>query len=230
MKPAKNLLFMALMGGSALSSFSVAPVYAQDEEQFRDEIIVIGRGREESLTEVPISETVFDAQLIEDARIDRIDDFIGLTPGVTIANSQDSGTNFITIRGVSQTRNGEPPVAVLIDGVLQVDSRAFDQALYDIESIEVLRGPQGSLYGRNATQGAIIINTQAPTDEFEGYIQGTYGRGDEYAIEGSVSGPIVEDFLGFRLSARYNESDGIFENPVLDDTVGFTEEFNIVGT
>ena len=231
MKSTRKLLLSTLISTTALTGLCLQPVSAQETGVDReiDEIIVTGRGREESLTEVPISETVFDAQLIEDARIDRIDDFIGLTPGVTIANSQDSGTNFITIRGVSQTRNGEPPVAVLIDGILQVDSRAFDQALYDIESIEVLRGPQGSLYGRNATQGAIVINTQAPTDEFEGYIQGTYGRGDEYAIEGSVSGPIVEDFLGFRLSARYNESDGIFENPVLDDTVGFTEEFNIRG-
>ena len=228
MKPGKSLLFMTLMGGTALSSFYVPQAYAQDEEQISDEIIVVGRGREESLTEVPISETVFDSQLIEDARIDRIDDFIQLTPGVTIANSQDSGTNFITIRGVSQTRNGEPPVAVLIDGVLQIDSRSFDQALYDLESIEVLRGPQGSLYGRNATQGAIIINTKDPADELEGYIQGTYGRGEEYGVEGSISGPLT-DSVGFRVSARYNDFDGIFENVTLGDEVGFSEEFNIRG-
>ena len=149
MKSTRKLLLSTLISTTALTGLCLQPVSAQETGVDReiDEIIVTGRGREESLTEVPISETVFDAQLIEDARIDRVDDFINLTPGVTIANSQDSGTNFITIRGVSQTRNGEPPVAVLIDGVLQIDSRSFDQALYDLESIEVLRGPQGSLYG-----------------------------------------------------------------------------------
>ena len=93
----------------------------------------------------------------------------------------------------------------------------------------MLRGPQGSLYGRNATQGAIIINTKDPADEFEGYIQGTYGRGDEYGVEGSISGPLIKDTVGFRLSARYNDFDGIFDNVTLGDEVGFSEEFNIRG-
>lgn len=231
MKISRKVLLSALASTTALTAASMAPAIAQDGDQpaVRDEIVVTARGREETLTEVPISETVFDAQLISDARIDQIDDFIGLTPGVTIANSQDKGTNFITIRGVSQTRNGEPPVAVLIDGVLQVNSRSFDQGLFDIESIEVLRGPQGALYGRNATQGAIIINTKAPSDEFEGYVQGTYGRGDEYAIEGSVSGPIIEDKLAIRLSARYYDLDGYFDNVTLNDEVGFASEFNFRG-
>ena len=87
---------------------TVQIVQAQDngandaiEEDAIEEIVVTARGREESLLEVPISETVFDAQAIEDARIDRVDDFIALTPNVTISNAQDSGTNFITIRGLS---------------------------------------------------------------------------------------------------------------------------------
>ena len=230
MKPTHKLIMVALLSGSSLTGVGISSAAAQDQvDEVSDQIIVIGRGREESLTEVPISETVFDSGLIEDARIDRVDDFIALTPGVTIANSQDSGTNFITIRGVSQTRNGEPPVAVLIDGVLQIDSRSFDQALYDLESIEVLRGPQGSLYGRNATQGAIIITTQEPTDELAGYVQATFGRGSEYGIEASVSGPLIEDFVGFRVSGRYNNFDGIFENTTTGDEIGFTEEFNLRG-
>ena len=230
MRKSKCVVLATLLSSVSISVIASMPAAAQaDEPAYRDEIVVTARGREESLTEVPIAETVFTAAAIEDARIDRVDDFIALTPGVTIANSQDSGTNFITIRGMSQTRNGEPPVAVVIDGVLQVNSRSFDQALYDVESIEVLRGPQGALYGRNATNGAIIINTQAPSDEFEGYLQGTYGRGNEYAIEGSVSGPLIEDIVGFRLSARYSDFDGVYDNVALNDEVGFSEEFNIRG-
>ena len=143
------------------------PALAQGADELIEEIVVTARGREESLIEVPISETVFDSQAIKDARIDRVDDFIALTPNVTISNAQDSGTNFITIRGLSQTRNGEPPVAVVVDGVLQTSPRSFDQGLFDVESIEVLRGPQGALYGRNATGGALLINTVGPTEEFE---------------------------------------------------------------
>ena len=212
-----------------------SPALAQDGDQTSatDEsenvIIVTARGRAENLIDVPISETVFDEEAIQDADIQRVDDFIDLTPGVTIANSQDSGTNFITIRGVAQVRNGEPPVAVVIDGVLQVDARSFDQPLFDVESIEVLRGPQGALYGRNATQGAIIINTRGPTDTFEGYVQAGYGRGEDFNIEGSIAGPLVEDSVGFRLSAKYRNRDGILRNNFLDEEVDYTEEFAVRG-
>ena len=150
-----SALSLSLMGGTAFAQL-------EPSANTVDEIIVTGaRGRVENEVEVPIAVTVFTTEEIVDAKIERVDDFIGLTPGVTIANSQDSGTNFITIRGVSQTRNGEPPVAVVIDGVLQVNARAFDQPLFDVDQIEVLKGPQGALYGRNATQGAILINTRA---------------------------------------------------------------------
>lgn len=225
--------FLRLLVTTCLISPAMGAV-AQDQAQTADdpetdEIIITARGRDETLLEVPLSERLFTETEIREARIQRVDDFIGLTPGITIANSQDSGTNFITIRGVSQVRNGEAPVAVVIDDVLQVNSRAFDQGLFDIQSIEVLRGPQGALYGRNATQGAIIINTKMPTNEFEGYVAGSVGRGPEYRVEGSVSGPIVEDVLGFRLSGRFQDSDGIFENVAIDNDVGFKQETNLRG-
>lgn len=229
-KATMKVTLAAFMATISLSSFSAA-AYAQDGAQADDDnvIIVTARGREETLIEVPLSTTVFSEEDIAAAGIDRVDDFLGLTPGVSIANSQDSGTNFITIRGVSQTRNGQPPVAVLIDGVLQVNSRSFDQPLYEVESIEVLRGPQGALYGRNATNGAIIINTKDPAEEFSGYVKGGYGTGEEYLVEGTVSGPLVEDTLGLRVSGRYYSRDGYFTNVALNDEVGFYDEFNVKG-
>jgi len=222
----------SLLVGTALCAS--VPAYAQENQSAEDEydgnvIIVTARGRDESLIEVPLSETVFTDEAIIDSGIERVDDFIGLTPGITIANSQDSGTNFITVRGVSQTRNGEAPVAVVIDGVLQINSRSFDQPLYDLESIEVLRGPQGALYGRNATNGAIIINTRNPGDEISGYVEGGYGTGNEYSVEGSIAGPLIEDTLGARISARYYTRDGYFDNVALDDEVGFYDEINVKG-
>lgn len=217
-----SILSVSLMGGTAFAQ--LAPTANN-----MDEIIVTGaRGRVENEVEVPIAVTVFTAEEITDAKIERVDDFIGLTPGVTIANSQDSGTNFITIRGVSQTRNGEPPVAVVIDGVLQTNARAFDQPLFDVDQIEVLKGPQGALYGRNATQGAILINTRAPSEDFEGYVQGTAATGDDYSIEASVSGPITED-IQYRVSGKYRDRGGQLDNVVLDTPVDYSEEIAVRG-
>lgn len=232
-----NRSFKLACVASAVCTALMGKVYAQAEQQgqqateqeVEEVILVQGRGWQEALIEVPISETVFSESDLLDARVSRVDDFISLTPGITIANAQDSGTNFITIRGMSQTRNGEPPVAVIIDGVLQVNSRAFDQALYDVESIEVLRGPQGALYGRNATNGAIIIRTKAPADEFEGYAQGTFGKGGEVGFETSVSGPIDEDTTSFRFSARHTSLDGYYDNVATNDKVGFYDETNLRG-
>lgn len=230
MTRANRLFLAALLGGTSLSAVTSAPALAQSETSATDDVIVvIGRGREENIQDVPISETVFTAELIKDARIDQVDDFFALTPGVTFANAQDSGTSFITIRGVSQVRNGEAPVAVVIDDVLQVNSRSFDQPLFDIDSIEVMRGPQGALYGRNATGGAIIINTAMPTDEFEGYGQVSYGRGQDIQLEGSVSGPIVPGRILGRISARYSDRDGVLENIILDEKVDYSEDLSLRG-
>ncbi len=227
----KATFLAAMLGGTAMSAVTAIPAQAQDavSDPALEEIFVFARGRLESLQDIPISETVFTSGDIVDARIDTVDDFFALTPGVTFANAQDSGTNFITIRGVSQVRNGEPPVAVVIDDVLQVNGRSFDQPLFDLEAIEILRGPQGALYGRNATGGAIIIRTKAPTDELEGYGRFTNGSGDEFQVEGSVSGPIIEDKLLGRLSARYLNRDGVLQNTVLDEPVDYREDFAIRG-
>tara|TARA_R110002124_G_scaffold91951_3_gene233826 strand:+ start:5676 stop:7940 length:2265 start_codon:yes stop_codon:yes gene_type:complete len=195
------------------------------ESAFDDNVIVVtARGRNESLLDVPISETVFDAQAIADANIQRVDDFIALTTGVTFSNSQDAGTNFISIRGLSQTRNGEPPVAVVVDDVLQSNARSFDQPLFDLESVEVLRGPQGALYGRNATGGAIIINTKMPSNDFGGYVNLHAGTGDEYGAEMSVSGPIIDDKILFRVSGKYVDRGGYFDNVFLGKKADYLED------
>ncbi|WP_133469839.1 TonB-dependent receptor [Paraglaciecola marina] len=225
-----SLLKMSVAAALLPVSAHVTAQEASETEQTEEveRIVVEARGRKETIIEVPLSEKYFSAADISDARIKAVDDFIGLTPGITMANSQDAGTNFITIRGVSQVRNGEPPVAVIVDGVIQTNARGFDQGLFDLNSIEVLRGPQGALYGRNATQGAIIINTQKPTDYLEGYVEAGIGRGDEYKIEGSVTGPISENVL-FRLSGRYYDTDGIFNNVTTGQNVGYKEELNLRG-
>ncbi|WP_284734394.1 TonB-dependent receptor [Sphingosinicella terrae] len=191
-----------------------APQAAADEDQ---EIVVTARYREERLQDVPIAVTAFGEQQIRDARIDQVGDFIGLTPNVTIAQSESSGLSAISIRGITQVRNSEAPVAVVVDGVLQNNPRQFAQELFDVERIEVLRGPQGALYGRNATGGAIIVTTRQPTNAFEGHVRAAYGTGDEYLLEGSASGALVADRLLFRIGARYVDREGYFDNIFVGD-------------
>ena len=90
---------------------------------------------------------------------------------MTLVETQNAGNAFVVVRGISQARNSEPSVAVLVDGVLETNPAEFSQELFDIEQIEVLKGPQGALYGRNAIGGAIIIRTRDPGDEFEGRVE-----------------------------------------------------------
>ena len=194
-----------------------------------EEIIVTARLRSESLQTVPISETAFSAQQIEDARIDQAGDFIALTPNVVLAESQSAGVSFLTVRGISQVRNGESPVAVVVDGVLQINSRQLTQQMFDVQQIEVLRGPQGALYGRNAIGGAILITTKQPTNEFEGYARAGIGEGNEYLLESSISGALVKDKALFRLSGRYRDRDGYFDNLFLDEKADPYKDLTIRG-
>lgn len=177
-----------------------------------EEVVVTARRRSESVLEAPLSVTAFNAQMIQDAGIQRVEDFIALTPNVTLATSQGIGTSFLSIRGITQVRNGESPVATIVDGVLQFSAAQFRGELFDVDSIEVVKGPQGAIYGRNATGGAIIINTHRPTNETEGYMQVGGGNGEEYSVQGSIGGALVKDRWYGQLSGNYVDREGYLNN------------------
>src|SRR5690606_8159137 len=115
-----------------------------------------------------------------------------------------------------QARNSEPSVAVVVDGVQQVNPAQFNQDLFDIEQIEVLKGPQGGLYGRNAIGGAIIINTREPSDRFEGKITAGIDNGFGYFARGGLSGPLA-DGIKFRLSGQFVDTEGYIDNRFLGE-------------
>lgn len=207
--------YAAFLSLLVLAAGPLAPANAQsgdDGLSGLEEIVVTARRRDESALEAPLAVTAFTAEMIRDAGIQRVEDFIQLTPNVTIATSQGIGTNFISIRGVTQVRNGEPPVATIVDGVLQFSSLQFRQELFDIDSIEVVKGPQGAIYGRNATGGAILINTRRPTNESFGYLQVGAGDGDEYQVQGSYGGALIEDRWFGQISANYIDREGYLDN------------------
>jgi iron complex outermembrane recepter protein len=221
----KSCLKISLCLGTALgiSPFFAEPSIAQQasssaqqQDSALEEVIVTARGRSEQLQDVPISESAFTDQQIQDAHIREVGDFINLTPNVTIVQAQNAGYSAITIRGITQVRNSESPVAVVVDGVQQVNSYQFTQELFDLQSIEVLRGPQGALYGRNAEGGAILITTKQPTNTVEGHVDIGGGSGREFNTQGVVSGPIITDQLFGRLGVSYVDRQGYFENIFLD--------------
>jgi iron complex outermembrane receptor protein len=181
-----------------------------------EEVIVSARRRDEASIDVPVAINVFSAKDIESAGIERPQDFIDLTPNMTMVQTQNQGTSFVTVRGISQARNSEPSVAVLIDGVAMANPSQFNQELVDIESIQVLKGPQGGIYGRNAIGGAILINSTQPTEEFEGKVTAGYDSGPGYKVGGTLSGPISET-LRYRVTASYIDTDGYIDNPYLGE-------------
>ena len=147
--------------------------------------IVTARRRAESFQDVPVTISVFDEREIQSAGIDRPRDFVAMTPNVTLVETQNQGNAFITVRGISQARNSERSVAVLIDGVQMANPSQFNQELFDIDSIQVLKGPQGALYGRNASGGALnILTVQPKLGEYSGYVEGTAGNYDLLGAEG----------------------------------------------
>jgi len=194
-----------------------------------NEIVVTARGRGEALQTAPVSVTAFSSKALEDARIKGVGDFIGLTPNISIVESQSAGNSFVTVRGISQVRNGESPIAVVTDGVQQISARQFTVDLFDVQQIEVLRGPQGALYGRNAIGGAILITTKQPTNEFHGAAQVSLANGDDYRGEVSISGPIVKDKLLFRLAGSLRSFGGLLRNDYLNMTMDKVEDRNVRG-
>lgn len=200
------------------ASLTLAAVDVIAQSPTLEEIVVTARKRSETLEESPVSVRAFTESEIRSAAINTPHDFIALTPNATLVQTQNAGNSFINIRGISQARNSEMSVAVLVDGVLMANPAEFNQQLFDIQQIEVLRGPQGALYGRNAIGGAITIVTAQPTDEFAGKVELGADGGPGFTVRGTVSGPVGgSDALKYRASASYVDTDGYIDNPVLGE-------------
>ena len=194
-----------------------------------EEIIVTARKRAENLQDVPDSITAFSARAIEERRINRISDALLLTPGVHMVSDQDAGTNIITVRGIGTNRNLPASVAFVVDGVVLPDSDAFTADLSDVERIEVLKGPQGALYGRNAIAGVINLTTRRPTEDLEGDLKVGYSRGETKEISGALGGPLVGDSLLGRVAVNYRDTEGLIENTFTGDEMDHDRNTRVSG-
>jgi iron complex outermembrane receptor protein len=189
-----------------------------------EEIVVSARKRDENLQDLPDSITVFSSQTIEDARITEIADFAELTPNLDVFGNFRPNLAFVSVRGLITPQVGEPPLAFVVDGVTVPNLEFINQGLHDIERIEVLRGPQGALYGKNAIGGAINIVTKQPSDETEGSLQATFAEGDDMRLAANISGALVEDAVYYRLSGFYRDSDGLIDDKFLNEGVDYIDQ------
>jgi iron complex outermembrane receptor protein len=205
---------IAVIIAAAIGGTGSLPIFAQAPNL--EEIVVTARKRDESIKDVPVTVDVFTQAAIESAGIRKPQDFISMVPNMTLVETQNAGNAFVVVRGVSQARNSEPSVAVLVDGVLETNPAEFNQELFDIKQIEVLKGPQGALYGRSAIGGAIIITTQDPSDHLEGRVKAGFGNGSSKRAQAGLSGPIGNsNTLSFRLSYNYYDTEGFIPNAYL---------------
>ncbi len=183
-----------------------------------EDVVVTARKRDESLSEAPVSVKAFTEGEIRSAGINTTEDFINLTPNVTLVQTQNAGNSFLTFRGISQARNSEMSAAVMIDGVLMSNPTQLNQALFDIEQVEVLRGPQGALYGRNAIGGAITIATKQPGEETDGRVRVGIDSGNGASLQAAISGALNEDAtMKYRFSASALDTDGFIDNVYLGE-------------
>lgn len=203
-------LTSTLGGSAALAQEASGPAVQAPSDAA--EIIVTGTKRDQKFIDVPVAVQVFSEAAIAQAGISRPQDFLALTPNVTFQTSNHAGEFFVNIRGQTSVRQSEGAVAIVIDGVQLVTQNEFNGELFDVQQIEVLKGPQGALYGRNAAAGAIIITTKAPTDELEGQATFGYGNWNTARANASIGGAIIPGKLRFRLSGSISDSDGPFTN------------------
>jgi iron complex outermembrane receptor protein len=209
---------MGMIAAAVAAALASTPAAAQGAGETGDEelteVVVTARRFSETFKDVPMTVSVFTAETIERAGIERPADFIARVPNMTLVETQNAGNAFVVIRGISQARNSEPSVAVLVDGVLESNPAEFNQELFDIRQIEVLKGPQGAVYGRNAIGGAIIIQTQEPSDEFAGRVKLGVGNGSSVRAQAGISGPMGEVFK-YRASLSYYDTDGFIPSTFL---------------
>lgn len=226
LKVTSALISTAIIGGMLAAQTAVA----QDGQLVLEEIIVTAQHREQSLKDVPISVAVISGDFMKEHSIQRMADLQFSVPNFTMAES-GIGTNvFIRAIGSGNNQGFEQSVGIYVDGIHHGRAQQSRAPFLDLERIEVLRGPQSILFGKNSVAGALNITTAKPTEEFEGTVSLAYEPTDNEK-EGTIvlSGPL-SDKIRARVAARYHEMDGYIENLTLGQNEPHQEDWTIRGT
>lgn len=201
----------AVLGATALAAGLVGTV-AQAQVEI---ITVTAQKREQTLQEVPVAVTAVTGAVLEQAQIRDVSSLQSLVPSLSVATAASSTNTGFNIRGVgSSTFNFglEPSVAVFVDGVYRARNGASINDFLGLERVEVLRGPQSTLFGKNTSAGVISFTTRAPEFEFGAEGEVTVGNYNARVVRGAVTGPLVEDRLAFRIDGNINQRDGFITN------------------
>ena len=217
-----------IISGLAVALLAIQPgsVNAQDSGSAGtiEEITVTAQKRSESAQEIPVAISAFTGDTIEKMGLSDISEVAQFTPNVTWSFGTSRDTPDLSIRGASAFNqccaNSKSPVGFYLDEVYQPSNVNLDIALFDMERVEILRGPQGTLFGRNSVAGAYSVYAKRPTDELSGYVKGEFGDYDYYRLEGAISGAFSDSFK-VRLAGMVNERDeGLFFSRTLNTDYG----------
>lgn len=196
-----------------------------------EELIVTAQKREQNLQDVPVGVSLLSGRAMSEAQLKNAEELATLLPTLNVQASSGPSTASFNIRGIGTQAFSvgvDPSVATMLDGVVMGRSGMAFLDLVDIERVEVLRGPQGTLYGKNASGGVVHIITRDPTPELSGTAAATAIQDDEYRLDGSISGPIT-DTLGYRLTGSGVDNDGYAENYYNGDKINNSQSYNIRG-
>jgi len=207
-----------VMVAGAVRAEGAAPAGGADVQAVQ-EVVITAQKRAENLQAVPISVTALNAQALQDKHVTNLLSLSNLAPALQIKTDDNAANPRIFIRGVGVNDfnpSTASAVGIYVDGVYIASPLAQLASFYDLQQVEVLRGPQGTLYGRNTTGGAINVTTRKPTNTYEGDLDVEYGNLARLNMQGGVGGPLIPDKLLFRLSGVYVRDDGY----TLDRTSG----------
>ncbi len=210
-----NRVLMAALCTSAMT----VPAYAQDagaEEVDDNVIIVTATRRAQDVQDIPLAVTAVSPVQLEQQGVVNVQNIGSVSPSFSTSNAQTaSGTVVLRIRGVGTTSNNigfESAVGIFVDGAYQSRPGVALGEFVDVERVEVLRGPQGTLFGRNTSAGALNITNKRPDlDEFGGFVNATYGNFDHISVQGAINAPIIEDTLALRVTGAYRQRDGFVD-------------------
>ncbi|TFF34752.1 TonB-dependent receptor [Mucilaginibacter psychrotolerans] len=185
-------------------------IQLSEESSRLDEVVVTAQKREESAQQVPFSISTLSAKQVQEYKIWNLKDITAIVPNLYSAGPGDD-RNVTGLRGVATT-SYDPAVATYIDGVNQFSLDTYIPQLFDVERVEVLRGPQGSLYGRNAMGGVINIITKQPTNQTTGFAEVNFGSYGQKRISAGIRTPLIADKLFLGVAGLYNGFDGFYNN------------------
>ncbi|MEO0817966.1 MAG: TonB-dependent receptor [Pseudomonadota bacterium] len=207
-----SVALSALLGG--LGPIAHAQEEDAEETSRLDTVTVTGTKREQTLQETPVAISVVQAEDIQRAEIQDLNDLQTLVPSLTVRQAQTSTNTSFFIRGFGNGSNAiglEPSVGIFIDGVYRSRAAAYIPDLPNLERVEVLRGPQSTLFGKNASAGVVSVVTRGPQFETSGSVEASIGNYESFRLKGDITGPIT-DTLAYSLSGSLNQRDGYSED------------------